>query len=97
LFEVENAGQLSCSVPEPGFPFAMYTVPCTVVVLIVCVAAFQTRTTAANQIPIHLPALHRVVFVSFIRVSLFFLAAPEFLLRLVQKSIRNPPNPKKMP
>ena len=79
LFEVANAGQLNCSVPEPGVPFARYTVPCTVVVLIVCAAAFQTKTTAAKQIPIHLPALQRVVSVSFILVSLFFLAACELL------------------
>jgi len=36
---VVNAGQFTCSVPEPGDPFARYTVPCTVVVLIVCANA----------------------------------------------------------
>jgi hypothetical protein len=66
LFDVVNAGQLSCNVPEPAVPFARYTVPCTVVVLIVCAAALQTNTTAATQRPIHLPALQRFVPLSFI-------------------------------
>jgi hypothetical protein len=54
-------------------------VPRTVVVLIVCAAALQTDTNVARQITIPLPTFQRVVSVSFILVSLFFLAACELL------------------
>src|SRR5437868_12540493 len=36
---VVNAGQLNCSTPEPGWPLATYTVPCTVVVVNCCAPA----------------------------------------------------------
>ena len=39
LLAVVNAGQLNCSVPEPGNPLARYTVPCTVVVVNPCAVA----------------------------------------------------------
>jgi hypothetical protein len=47
---VVNDGQLTTSVPVPGWPFARYTVPSTVVVLNVCEWATLPKTIRHNSI-----------------------------------------------
>ena len=63
-----KAGQLICSVPEAGDPFARYTVPCTVVVDTDWAQASQANARLTIPAKIHLPPRNQVSRVSFMRV-----------------------------
>src|ERR1700677_2437049 len=69
---VVNAGQLIASVPAPGWPFARYTVPCTVVVLTACPLAIAPGAIASAHNTIPRPSLNHLSFMSFIPIASLF-------------------------